>query len=74
MFCDRSSQCYIGGVLMINILFKRDFAIEQNLFYYRSLMTVWDEGKGWNRLGDDKVCLLAHSNGTKCITYAHSIS
>ena len=54
------------------------FTIKQLFLHYDllddwSLMTVWDEGQGWNRLGDDKVCFLAHGNRTMCITHSHSI-
>ena len=36
-------------------------------------MTVWNECKGWNRLGDDQVGFLADGNRAEDVAYTHCI-
>ena len=59
---------------MIAILMPLDdIAVKEHLLYYRSLVAVRDEGKRRNRLGYDKVRLLAYGNRAEDIADTHGV-
>ena len=76
--CWKIQQAYMVKMLVCRELSAEHMlsdcaAAEDDAVDDRCLVAVWDEGEGWNRLGDDQIGLLADSDRTELVADAHRV-
>ena len=65
----RMRHQFIRGIPLVFYI----LLVQYDSFNDRSLMTVWDEGKGWNRSCYDQVGFFADCDRSQYVTNSHCI-